>query len=147
MTIPKSAPPGIWTRGAHEVSLARLYALRAVYLLFAVGGFFDTLPALLNHSPTERHLFLAVKGGLWIMCMIGFLYPLKMLPVLLFEIIWKLVWLLFIGLPQWFSGVGSPRLGEDMIMVGLIPIVLGPLLLPWGYIWRHYVRAPTERWR
>ena len=141
-----SAPPGIWRRGEHEVSLARMYALRAVYLFFAVDGFLVTLPLLLHHSP-DRHLFLAVKGGLWIMGIVGVLHPLKVLPVLIFELVWKLVWLAFIGLPHWFFGVNAPRLGEDLILVGLLPVVLGPILIPWGYVWRNLVRAPVERWR
>lgn len=143
----QSASPGIWKRGEHEVSLARMYVLRAVYLFFAVDGFLVTLPLLLKHSPGERALFLGVKGGLWIMGIVGVRYPLKMLPALLFELVWKLVWLCFIGLPQWLSGTGSPRIAEDMFLVGLLPILLGPILLPWGYIWRHYVKAPAERWR
>src|SRR5690242_15706522 len=85
-------PESLWQRGAHEVSLARLYALRAVYLFFAVDGFLVTLPLLLQHSP-DRHLFLAVKGGLWLMGIVGVLHPLKVLPVLIFELVWKLVWL------------------------------------------------------
>ncbi len=76
----ESAAASIWKRGEHEVSLARLYALRAVYLFFAIDGFLVTLPLLLDHSP-ERHLFLAVRGGLWIMGIVGVLHPLKVLPV------------------------------------------------------------------
>jgi hypothetical protein len=141
-----AAASSIWTRGEHEVSLARLYALRAVYLFFAVDGFLVTLPLLLDHSP-DRHLFLAVKGGLWLMGIIGVLHPLKVLPVLLFEIGWKLVWLLFIGLPHWFGGVNAPRLGEDLILTGLLAPALAPFLIPWGYVWRNLIRAPVERWR
>ncbi len=144
---PKTAAPSIWKRGEHEVSLVRMYVLRAVYLFFAIDGCLVTLPLLLTHSPGERALFLGVKGGLWIFGIIGVRYPLKMLPVLLFELVWKLVWLCFIGLPQWLSGTGSPRLAEDLFAAGLLPILLGPILLPWGYIWRAYVKAPAERWR
>ena len=148
MASPTASPaPSIWKRGEHEVSLARMYTLRAVYLFFAVDGFLVTLPLLLAHSPGERGLFLGVKGGLWIMGLIGLRYPLGMLPVLLFEIWWKLVWLIFIGLPQYLTGTGSPRLGEDLVLVGLLPILLGPILIPWGYVWRHYVKQPGENWR
>jgi hypothetical protein len=139
--------PSIWKRGDHEVSLARLYVLRAVYLFFAVDGFLVTLPLLLAHSPGERGLFLGVKGGLWLMGLIGLRYPLGMLPVLLFELWWKLVWLCFIGLPQWATGTGSPRLADDLFFAGLLPLLLAPVLIPWGYVWRHYVKAPAERWR
>ena len=144
---PAPPAPSIWRRGEHEVSLVRMYALRAVYLFFAVDGFLVTLPLLLAHSPGERGLFLGVKGGLWLMGLIGLRYPLGMLPVLLFELWWKLVWLCFIGLPQYFTGTGSPRLNEDLFLAGLLPLLLAPALIPWGYVWRHFVKAPAERWR
>jgi len=146
-STPEPARTSIWKRGEHEVSLVRMYALRAVYLFFAVDGFLVTLPLLLAHSPGERGLFLGVKGGLWLMGLIGLRYPLGMLPVLLFELWWKMVWLGFIGLPQYFTGTGSPRLADDLFAAGLLPILLAPILIPWGYVWRHYVRAPAERWR
>ena len=139
--------PSIWKRGDHEVSIVRLYMLRAVYLFFAVDGFLVTLPLLLAHSPGERGLFLGVKGGLWLMGLIGLRYPLGMLPVLLFELWWKLVWLCFIGLPQWATGTGWPRLADDLFFAGLLPLLLAPVLIPWGYVWRHFVKAPAERWR
>lgn len=144
-----STPSSIWKRGAHEVSLVRMYTLRAVYLFFAVDGLLVTLPLLISHGPMERGrgLFLAVKGGLFVMGMIGVRYPLKMLPILVFEIVWKMIWLFFIGLPLWFAGTGSPRLPQDMFEVGLLPILIAPIFMPWGHIWRCYVRAPAERWR
>jgi hypothetical protein len=40
----------------------------------------------------------------------------------------------------------SPRLREDLVDSGLFPLVFG-LVIPWGYVWRHYIRAPAERWR
>ena len=66
--------------------------------------------------------------------------------ILLFELVWKLVWLTSFGFPQWSSGVGSPRLGEDLWSIGAFPVVCA-LVIPWGYVWRHYVKAPGDRWR
>lgn len=85
-------------------------------------------------------------GGLWVMGIIGVRYPLQMLPIFLFEFVWKTIWLLAFGLPQWISGTGSARLNDDLIGIGNGPILFG-LVIPWGYVWRHYVREPAERWR
>lgn len=30
------------------------------------------------------------------------------------------------------------------IMLGVVPV---PLVIPWGHVWRRYVKAPAERWR
>jgi len=134
-----------WKRGAEEVSLARLYAIRAVALL-GVYGLFTTVMTLVDHAPDERGMLKAMISGLWIMCLITIRYPLKMIPILLFELVWKLLWLFFFGIPQWWTGVGSPRLGEDLWSIGAFPLVC-VLVIPWGYVWRHYIKGPAERWR
>lgn len=141
-----SAPPSIWKRGEHEVSLARLYVMRAACLAGAVALGFDILPALIRPDPVARGMIPAILGGLWVMALIGIRHPLRMVPILLFEFVWKTIWLLAYGLPQWLAGTGSPRLSEDLIGIGLGPLVFG-LVMPWGYVWRHYVRAPGDRWR
>lgn len=131
--------------GASEVSLARLYAMRALAAL-GIYGLFTTVMALFTHAPLDRGVHKALIAGLWLMCILAFRYPLKMVPILLFEMLWKIIWLFAFGLPQWFTGVGSPRLTEDLWGIGAFPLVCA-LVIPWGYVWRHYVKAPSERWR
>jgi hypothetical protein len=137
--------PSVWRRGDQEVSLARLYAIRAVALL-GVYGLFTTVMTLVDHAPDERGMLKAMVSGLWVMALIAIRYPLKMVPILLFELVWKLLWLIFFGLPQWWSGVGSPQLNQDLWSIGAFPVVVA-LVIPWGYVWRHYVKEPAERWR
>lgn len=135
----------VWRRGDEEVSLARLYAMRALALL-GIWGLFTTVQALFVHAPLDRGVHKALIAGLWLMCLFAFRYPLKMVPILLFEMTWKLVWLAAFGLPQWRSGTASPQLAGDLWSIGAFPLVCA-LVIPWGYVWRHYVRAPGERWR
>ena len=75
----------------------------------------------------------------------GIRYPLQMLPLLLFELVWKSIWVLAIGLPLWSAG----RLDADTRETWnacLMGLVLFPLVIPWGYVWRRYVRQPGDRW-
>ncbi|HEX9932153.1 MAG TPA: hypothetical protein VGB08_04875 [Allosphingosinicella sp.] len=140
------APPPVQPRRDGEVSLLRLYLLRANYLLGAVAGLFMALPPLFAFDPAARGMVDSMFGGLWVMGVIGLRYPLQMLPIFLFEFVWKTIWLLAFGLPQWIAGSESPRLVADLIGIGNGPILFG-LIIPWGYVWRHYVREPAERWR
>lgn len=144
LSTPAADPPS--SRVKHEVSLTRLYLLRANYLLWAVAGFFFALPPLVAQAPAARGMVDSMFAGLWIMGILGVRYPLQMLPIFLFEFFWKSIWLLAFGLPQWIAGDGSARLNEDLIAIGNGPILFG-LIIPWGYVWRHYVRQPAERWR
>ncbi|MGZ8306327.1 MAG: hypothetical protein ACXWU6_06990 [Allosphingosinicella sp.] len=129
-----------------EVSLARLYVLRAMFLVFAVGGFFVHLPWLTDPDPTRRGMLDAMLAGLWLISFFGIRYPLQLLPIFLFEFVWKSVWLLAFGLPQWLAGRADPQLREDIWMIGLGPIVFG-LIIPWTYVWRHYFKERADRWR
>lgn len=128
-----------------EVSLARLYVIR-VTALFAIYGLFSTVTALFDHSPSDRGVHKALISGLWVMALFALRYPLKMVPIFLFELVWKTVWLFAFGLPQWFSGSSSPQLRGDLWSIGAFPAVM-MLVIPWGYVWRHYVKQPAERWR
>lgn len=139
-------PPSIWKRGDQEVSLVRIHVIRAACLVFLILLGADILPHLIWPDPTGRGMITAILGGLWVMLAIGIRYPLKMVPIFLFEFVWKIIWMLRFGLPQWLAGGGSPSLNQDLVGIGLFPIVVA-LVLPWGYVWRHYVVAPSERWR
>lgn len=138
--------PGSRERRDHEVPLWRLYVMRAIALVFVVSGFSNYLPGLLDPSPTARGMTNSMLGGLWVLAFLALRYPLLMVPIYLFEFVWKTIWLLAFGLPQWRAGRIDPQLSKDLWEIGLFPFVFG-LIIPWGYVWRHYVRAPAERWR
>jgi hypothetical protein len=140
------ASPGIWKRGEHEVSLARLYAMRAIALVFVVSGFFNNLPGLIDPSAIARGMTNSMLGGLWVLAFLALRHPLLMVPIFLFEFVWKAIWLLRFGLPQWSAGRVDPQLSEDLLEIGLFPFVFA-LIIPWGYVWRHYVKEAGDRWR
>lgn len=129
-----------------EVPVWRLNLLRLACLCYLFGGFATNLPRLFAHAPDERGLLASIFGGLWILALVGLRYPLKIMPVFLFEFAWKSIWAICFGLPQWWAGIGSPRLSQDLVEVGLFA-VLTALVIPWDFVWCHYVRAPAERWR
>jgi hypothetical protein len=133
-------------RGEGEVSLVRLYVLRATYLLLIVGIGGMVGPEILNHPVTNRGVIAALLGGVGLLALLGLRYPLQMLPLLMFEFTWKLIWVAAYGVPQWSEGQLTPVTSEDLVNT-LVGVILMPLVIPWPYVWRHYVRAPAERWR
>lgn len=146
MVSNEAIPPRTAQDLVPEVSLLRLYLLRANYLVWAIAGLFLALPPLIVHGPTDRGMIDSMFAGLWVMGLLGLRYPLQMLPIFLFEFAWKTIWLVAFGLPQWLAGTGSPSLSDDLIAIGNGPILFG-LIIPWGHMWRHYIRKPAERWR
>lgn len=142
----ESASPGSSGRRDYEVPLWRLYVMRAIALVFVVSGFSNYLPGLLDPSPVARGMTNSMLGGLWLLAFLALRYPLLMVPIYLFEFVWKSIWLLAFGLPQWRAGRVDPQLSKDLWEIGLFPFVFA-LIIPWGYVWRHYIKAPAERWR
>ncbi|MBA3669541.1 MAG: hypothetical protein H0W71_05690 [Sphingomonas sp.] len=129
-----------------EVSLLRLHVLRATYLLLIVGLGAMIVPILLNHELIARGVIPSLLCGVWLLAFIGLKYPLKMLPLLLFEFAWKTIWSVSFGLPQWMSGQQPPTFAEDFQAI-VAGVILMPIVIPWGYVWRHYVTSPADRWR
>ena len=132
-----------------EVSVVRLYLLRATYLFIVVGLGFLIWPSLLNPPEQTEHMrgvVRAMLAGVSLMALLGLRYPLQMLPLLLFELAWKSVWMLAIGLPLRSAGAldaGTRQTWNDC----LISIVIFLLVIPWGYVLTHYVKAPGAPWR
>jgi hypothetical protein len=134
-----SAPEG-------EVSLVRIYVLRATYLLLVVGLGAMIVPALASHEPVARGVIPSLLGAVWLLAFLGLRYPLQMLPLLMFELAWKTIWLFDFGLAQYLSGQRPPTFAEDFFNIAL-GVVLMPLVIPWPYVWRRYVKRPGARWR
>jgi hypothetical protein len=131
-----------------EISTLRLYFLRAGYLLVAVGLALMIWPGILSHGNDVPHMNTAVRsllGAVGLLAVVGIRYPLKMLPILIFEFVWKTIWIISFGLPLWRQGLLTGDFAETMFnclsMVIFIPI------MPWDYIWKTYIRAPGDPWR
>jgi hypothetical protein len=129
-----------------SVSLARLYVLRATYLLLVLGLGAMIVPAVFSHELTARGVIPSLLCGVWLLAFVGLKYPLRMLPLLMFELAWKTVWLVAFGLQQWSAGQMPATFGEDIKAIAG-GVILMPLVIPWGYVWRHYVKASADRWR
>jgi hypothetical protein len=133
-----------------EVSTLRLNVLRATYLLIMVGMGLQIWPLILRHRVDVEHM----RGVVWSMlgaitllsALLGLRYPLKMLPLLFVEFVWKTIWVLSFGLPLWSAGRLDAGTAETL-QACLFGVVLCPLVIPWRYVWAQYVKTPGERWR
>jgi hypothetical protein len=129
------------------VSLWRLYILRLCYAILAVGLGSAQIPAFLHHphwtqaGAVAHSFFLALA----LLSIVGIRFPLRMLPLLVFELLWKLIWLCGIALPLWVADQVDADTRRSFFEIAPV-IILFPLL-PWRYILSTYVRKPGDRWR
>ena len=140
-----SASPSPETGIEDEVSLFRLYVLRVMYGVLVVGLGAMIVPVILDHELTSRGVIPSLLGAVWLLAFLGLRYPLAMLPLLLFELAWKAIWMLAFGLPQWSAGQYPPTFAEDSFNIAFGAVLL--FVIPWGYVWRNYVQRPGARWR
>ena len=131
-----------------DVSLFRLYLLRAMYLLIAVGLGLTLWPSMIASSGTSADSHTVVKallGALSLLCLLGLRYPLRMLPLLIFELLWKVIWVVAFALPLWLTD-RLDAYGTETLFACMMGVVLVPLVIPWGHVYRNYVKAPGEAW-
>jgi hypothetical protein len=127
-----------------EVSTFRLYVLRAMYAFMFVGLAIVKWPAILNPPPglsNAGSVVGSVLAAISLLALLGIRYPVRMLPLLMFEFLWKFIWVLGWGIPPLFSEQLTPE-AEQTLISCLVGVVLVPLVMPWGYVFKQYVKAP-----
>ena len=131
------------------ISLFRLYALRATYLLLFVGLAFAMWPAIINHTstwPLMNGVVASLLAAVSVLAVLGIRYPLQMLPLLLFELVWKSIWLIAVALPLWSADQLDAATWQTTREC-LFGITLMPIVIPWPYVLSRYVKRPGDRWR
>jgi hypothetical protein len=68
-----------------------------------------------------------------------------MLPILLFEVGWKLIWLGVVAVPQWSDGNLTGALRERTEAVLWVVIIIA--VVPWRHVVSQFVLARGDRWR
>lgn len=124
-----------------------IYLLRLLFTLMFLFFTYDSWKHILNHTGYWD----SASAAAWCMCgsysvisFIGILRPLKMLPIVLFEIIYKTAWLVIVAYPLWTKNelIGSPAEGMTRVFVWVVfPIVA----MPWGYFFRNYILITKKK--
>jgi hypothetical protein len=131
-----------------EVSLPRLYTLRVAYLVLALGLGAYMWPVVLHHSSelavTQGPQY-ALLAGIGATALLGLRHPVQMIPLLLFEMIWKIIYLVGFALPLWRAHQVTAAAAED-IRACLMVVIFIPLI-PWRYVLRHYALQAGDRWK
>ena len=130
-----------------EVCALRLTIMRVGYLILFGGLATSEWPGLIHPEGwTSTHAIASsLLAALSLLAGLGIRYPLQMVPVLLFELGWKAIWLIAIGLPRWVAQDVDPDI-RRMTITCLAALVVCPLLIPWSYVFANYVRKPGDRW-
>jgi hypothetical protein len=84
----------------------------------------------------------AMAWSMWasysVLSIIGIINPLKMLPIVMLEILYKLIWLILVAYPLWSSNqlIGS---AAEHMTYSFLWVVLPIVAMPWRYVFRRYI--------
>jgi hypothetical protein len=125
----------------------RLNLMRVGYLVMGAGLAITKWPELLARDPweLEHGTVLTMLVAMSVLALLGLRHPQKMLPILLFEVGWKLTWLGFVALPLWLDGDLTGATREQTVTVSWVIIVIA--VVPWRHAVRTFVLARGDRWR
>jgi hypothetical protein len=123
------------------VRRVNIYVLRLFFALMFVFVAIDSWRIIFTHEgpwePTK-----AVARCVWAaystLAILGIFHTLRMLPIILFMIFYKALWLIIVAYPLWIAGTlhGSPAEEMTYIFSGIIiPIIF----MPWKYVFKKII--------
>jgi hypothetical protein len=124
-----------------RVRKINIYLLRLVFVLmfFVLGR--ETCTHILTHQGTWEPLN-AMAWCIWAafasLAALGIFRPLKMLPILLLEIFYKVLWLIIVAFPLWSAGKLAGSNAESTTSAFLW-VILPIVAVPWGYVFENYI--------
>lgn len=160
MTATTSTPPQSptdATSGRHDrkgvaagatLSVRRLNVMRLGYLLMGAGLAVTKWPLLVNRSepwPLMEGVVTYMLVAMGLLALLGLRHPVKMLPILLFESAWKVIWLTAVALPLWTADQMDAATMEVASAALWVVIILA--VIPWRYVVTHYVTQQGDPWR
>src|SRR3954468_3617582 len=125
----------------------RLNVMRVGYLFMGGGLALTKWPELLNHASWELKdgTVVTMLVAMSVLALLGLRYPQRMLPILLFEVGWKLIWLGVVALPLWLDGTLTGATRENVMRLLWVVIVIA--VVPWRHAFRQFVLVRGDRWR
>ncbi|MAP96351.1 MAG: hypothetical protein CMK07_15510 [Ponticaulis sp.] len=125
----------------YGLSSLRLIVMRIPYALTGILFGLTVWPTLFQFrgefEPTEGVAY-AFWGALTLLALIGLRFPVKMLPILLIQFLYKLIWILAVGLPHLNKETMSAEMLE-LLQANAIGVAIDAIAIPWLFVARNYI--------
>ena len=100
------------TAGDEELSTRRRNVMRVGYAFMGVGLAIVKWPVLIQDAaslPVSEGVVACLLTAMSLLAFLGLRYPVRMLPILLFEVTWKVIWIAAVAFPTWSPTTLTPR--------------------------------------
>tara|TARA_R110002020_G_scaffold218230_2_gene426035 strand:- start:503 stop:862 length:360 start_codon:yes stop_codon:yes gene_type:complete len=85
----------------------------------------------------------AVGYSLWatfaVLSIIGLIHPVKMLPIILLNITYKIIWLSIVAYPLWSLNQLGGSEAEGLVRSNFIGFIIDLAVIPWIYVFKNYI--------
>ncbi len=128
-----------------SVATWRINAIRFIFLLIAVVMGNIVWRQLLFDSAdwdVMRGLAKSMLAALALLSLWGVRYPMQMLPLMIYEIAWKTIWIILIAGRAWMTEKWTPDI--EALFYDCVGIVIAYFIVPWRYAWARYVKEKME---
>ena len=122
--------------------------LKCMYAITIIGPgiwgfgtvFFPDLVNSLFKFPDQHHFLYGITGSMWmtfsVLSLFGIRNPLKFLPVLMFQLTYKVIWISCVVLPLLIKGQLSVY--EVVFALSMAAFVVGDLIaIPFSYLFKN----------
>jgi len=121
----------------------RWYLLKAFYLFVFLAFGLQIWSTLINTTEVWDPLHgiaFSFWGAFAALMGFGIRYPLRMLPLILLQLSYKTIWLLFVYIPLKSSG-NLTEVAMELFQANTIGVILDLLVIPWGYVYRKFIKT------
>jgi len=126
----------------------RLNLMRVGYLVMVVGLALVKWPLLFGAAPSLpvfEGVVACLLSAMSLLALLGLRHPLAMLPILLFEVAWKVLWFAAVALPHLIAG--DIDAATTAVLLNCSVVVVIAAVTPWDYAWKRYARTRGDAWR
>src|SRR5437868_8215232 len=123
------------------VSKFRIYLLRFYYVVIIVLLGFQVWDEIFTHEglwqplPAVAYSFWAAFSALAIL---GLIHPIKMIPLLLVQFSYKLIWLIIAAYPLWSAHQLTSSSAQGLFKANAMGVLIDLLVIPWWYVFKNF---------
>lgn len=122
------------------LSTLRLTLLRLCYAVLIVGLSLRYAPVFLDdlhQLPRMDGVVVALLSAMGLLAIAGLFSPIRMLPLLVFEIAWKVLWVTAVALPKWLDGSLDEGFMSTLFNCAVaLPFVF---IVPWRHVATNFL--------
>ena len=135
------------TDPALGVSRFRIHLLRFYYLVIIAMLGVQVWNEIITHQGLWQPLP-AVAYSFWAafstLAILGVMHPLKMVPLLLVQFSYKLIWLIIAAYPLWVAHQLSGSSALGLFKANSMGVVIDLFVIPWPYVAKNFILKPQS---